>query len=427
MKTLIEAVTLVPMDGREPIEDASIHIDGQTIAYAGPREDAPGFAADSTIAGRNRIAMPGLVNAHTHVPMTLLRGLGTDLPLHRWLTEAMFPVEDRMTEEDIYWGSMLGIMEMIRFGATSFLDMYMFEEEIAQAVEKTGARAVLHRSILGTDQGDEYRIAESEALFRNWDGACDGRIRVFTGPHAEYTTNPEMIRKIVEHADKLGCGVHLHLSETQAEVDGCVARHGVTPVRYFENMGMFDRHAVAAHCVAITENDAEILERKGVYIAHNPISNLKLGSGVMPLFQGLLPRTALGTDGAASNNTLNMMEELRVAALLHKGAMRDATVMKAGQALAMATANGAQALGFDDVGALSQGMKADLILIKTTGAHAAPMHDSVSHIAYAAQGSDVSLTMVDGRIIYEEGQFSTFDAQEVIAQAKLCAKRLMGI
>lgn len=427
MKTLIESVTLVPMDGRDPIADASVQIDNAVITYAGEREAAPDFAPDRTIAGRGRIAMPGMVNAHTHVPMTLLRGLGSDLPLQRWLTEAVYPVEDRLNGEDVYWGSMLGIMEMLRFGVTSFLDMYMFAEDIAQAVEKSGIRAVLHRPIVGDDPADASRFAESEALFRDWNGACEGRLRVMAGPHAEYTSGPEVVRAVIAHADKLGCGINVHISETKAEVDGCVERHGVTPVQYFDNLGLFDRHAVAAHCVWMTPADAEILHKKGVYVAHNPISNLKLGSGVMPIHKELLGRTALGTDGAASNNTLSVFEELRAVALIHKGVTHDPTLIGTRQALEMATVNGARAMGLGDVGTLSQGMRADLILVKTTGAHATPMHDPMSHLTYGAQGSDVTLTMVDGHILYEEGQFSTFDAQEVIAQARLCVKELVHL
>jgi len=426
VKTLIDSVILVSMDGREPIQDAVVQIDNGIIAYAGEKEKAPGFAADRTISGRGRIAMPGMVNAHTHVPMTLLRGIGSDLPLQRWLTEAIFPLEDKLTGEDVYWGSMLGIMEMLRFGVTSFLDMYMFADDIAQAVEKSGIRAVLQRPILGTQEGDLYRIAESEELYKNWNGSCEGRLTVMAGPHAEYTSDPEMIKRIVAHADKLGCGINVHISETKSETEECIGRHGVTPTKYFEQLGLFDRHAVAAHCVWMTPDDAEIFARKGVYIAHNPVSNLKLGSGVMPIHEQLLSHTALGTDGAASNNTLSIFEELRAAALIHKGVTLDPTLIGAKQALEMATVNGARALALENVGALSQGMKADLILVKTAGAHAAPMADPLSHLVYAAQGSDVSLTMVDGHILYEDGQFSTFDAQEVIAQAKACAKELVG-
>lgn len=426
MKIKIENITLLPLDGRASVYNACIHIDSGKILYAGGVDTAPPWQAERTINGRGRLAMPGLVNAHTHVAMTLLRGVGTDLNLQDWLTTAIFPREDRLTPQDVYWGNMLGIMEMLRFGVTGLVDMYFPEDMLAKAVGETGIRAAISRGIVGAGAKDASKIEENVALYKEYNGAFDGRLHVLLGPHAEYTCDEEMLRMVVDASDKLGCGIHIHLSETAKETKECIECHGKTPTKYLADLGMFNRHAVAAHCVHITPEDALILADKGVYIAHNPISNLKLGSGVMPLHPHLLHRTALGTDGAASNNTLSVLEEVRMAGLLHKGVRQNPTLLPAKQVLTMACANGAAAMGFKNVGMLCAGMRADLILLDMDGPHATPAPDLTAHVVYGAQGSDVSLTMVDGKVLYEDGEYLTLDAQRVRSEATACAGRIGG-
>lgn len=424
MRTRIDDVLLLPLDGREAMEGATILVEDGVIRYSGRSEDAPAFQADRAIDGRGRLAMPGLVNAHCHVPMTLLRGVGADRPLQSWLFDCVMPLEDCLTAEDVYWGAMLGIMEMLRFGSTAFLDMYYPENQVARAVDEMGIRATLCRGMTGQGPADQEKLDDGVALYDEYHGKCDGRIQVMLSPHAEYTTTPEFIEMIIKEADRLGCGIHLHLSETASEHRECIERHGKTPARYFADLGAFDRHAVVAHAVHMDEEDARLLAQKGVYVGHCPVSNLKLGSGVMPLHPELLSHTALGTDGVASNNTLNLFEELRLYGILHKGVRQQPTLLPAEQALRAATVNGAKALGFTDVGTLAPGMQADLILLDLDGPHARPMPDVASYVVYAAQGSDVSLTMVRGEVLYEDGDFPRIDMEYTYAKCELAAKML---
>ncbi|MEG0766815.1 MAG: amidohydrolase family protein, partial [Clostridia bacterium] len=273
----------------------------------------------------------------------------------------------------------------------------------------------LCRSVVESSDGDDSRMREGIALVEHWHGAANGRIRCLMSPHAEYTTSPALIQRLIAQADRLGVGIHTHVSETQAEVAGCRARHGVSPVQYFAQLGLFDRPCIAAHCVVTDAADIRILAEKGVHVVHNPVSNLKLGSGVMPLPQMLSAgvQVCLGTDGVSSNNTLNLWEELRLTALLHKGVTNDPLAVSEAETLSMATRVGAQAMGFEKVGLLRKGFRADIILIDTTAPHWTPCLDPMANLVYATQGADVSLTMVDGRVLYQEGQYPGVDVQAI--------------
>jgi 5-methylthioadenosine/S-adenosylhomocysteine deaminase len=364
--------------------------------------------------------MPGFVNAHTHLSMTLLRGLGGGLKLQDWLEKKIWPAEDKLREGHCYWGSMLGLLEMIRTGTTAFLDMYFFMEETARAVEETGMRAVLSRGIIGNAPNYESAMAEGEALFQDFNGAADGRITVMLGPHAEYTNNEKSIRAVVELAHKLGCGIHVHLQETSSETAGCYARYGMSPAQRLEKLGLFTSHTVAAHCVAVSAEDVDILRRNGVSVAHNPGSNLKLASGIAPV-KALLDAgvvVALGTDGAASNDNLDMLEEARLAALLAKLRENDATALGAHDALKLATVNGAKALGIDSVsGSIEVGKDADIIIISESSPSLHPKIDEVSNIVYSASARDVSMTMVKGRILMEDFDVKGLDPEKIVREA----------
>ncbi|MDR3278148.1 MAG: amidohydrolase [Oscillospiraceae bacterium] len=381
------------------------------------------------IDGGGRLLLPGLVNAHCHVPMTLLRGYGEGLPLDRWLNERVYPFEDLMTDEDAYWAGLLGIAEMLACGVTSFSDLYNFCESIAEAVKVSGIRANLSRGLVSFDGGalrDSFRFAEAVRLIDGWHGAENGRILVDASIHAEYTSHEGFVRDLAAYAKERGVGVHIHLSETKKEHGECVANRGVTPAEYFARAGVFDSRVTAAHCVHVTDSDMELLRQYNVTAVHCPSSNLKLGSGVAPIPK-LLEKgvnVALGTDGASSNNNLNLFEELHLAAMLHRGAAMNPSLLPPAETLKIATANGAAAQGRGDTGVIREGYKADFAVLSLNKPHLTPVHDLLSDAVFAAQGSDVELTVVDGKILYRDGKFLTFDVSEAMEKSAAAARRI---
>lgn len=414
MKLLFDNVMLC---GLAPHEGRYVTVEGGYITAIDSVRPAGEF--DRVISGAGRLLIPGLVNAHTHAAMTLFRGYGEDLPLDRWLGERIFPAEDRLTDRAVYLGTMLSIAEMLAAGITSFSDMYFFCDATARAVAECGIKANLSRSIVSFDEGADYtsdaRVCEGIGLFREWNGAEDGRILVDLSLHAEYTNCAAAVRTVAEAAGKLGTRVHIHLSETEKEHRECIGRHGVTPTGFFLQNGLLDHPVVAAHCVHLTEEDRAVLAAHGATAVHNPISNLKLGSGVMPLIktQAAGVNVALGTDGAASNNRLDVLRELQTALLLAKGMSGQPDCITAGEALALATENGARAQGRADTGRIAVGARADLALLDLRGVHNMPLETPEAALCYSAAASDVCMTVVDGRILYENGAFSTLDVEKL--------------
>lgn len=350
--------------------------------------------------------------------MTLLRGWGSDLNLHDWLFTKIFPAEDRLTSEYVRVGSRLAFAELFRFGVTSIADMYFFMDDVANAAMECGARASLARSVSSTSgPNGSVGLREERELIDAWNGAGDGRIIIAVSPHSEYTTNDALNRELIALAREKRLPIHVHLSETRSETDECIARHGLTPVMYYKSLGAFDSHVMAAHCVYANDEDISVLTKSGAMISHNPVSNLKLASGVMPLPKMLDAGAlvALGTDGVASNNTHNLWEEIRLAGILHKGVSGDPTVVSPLQVMRMATENGAAGMGFADCGRLESGKRADLILLCDDKPHFVPCEDVPSALVYSAQGSDVTLTMVNGRVVYKDGEYKTMDAERDMA------------
>jgi len=428
MKLLIDNVSIIPMtEFNHIIEKGYIIIAEDTIQAVGAGT-APADSYDQKLDGTNLLALPGFVNAHTHAAMTLLRGYADDMPLMEWLEQKIWPLEARLTPEDVYWGTMLAIVEMIKSGTTCFADMYFFMDEVAQAVEKTGIRAVLARGMVGVGPENEQAIIESRALVKKWNGSSHGRINVILGPHAPYTCPPDYMGKVMDLADELQVGLHIHLAETAGELADSKKTYGQTPVAQMESLGLFNHSVLAAHCVHINEQDIEILAKYQVGVVHNPESNMKLASGIAPVPQLLnagIP-VALGTDGASSNNNLDMLQEMRTCALLHKVNTMDPTVLPAYQALQMATSNGAKALRLDtQIGKLEKGKKADIILCKLDQAHMIPRYDLIANLVYSGQAADVDTVIIDGNIIMQNRIIRTFDEQEVLQQSKQAAARLV--
>ncbi len=416
------------------IENGCLAVDGDVISYIGKEKPEGEFDDIRDFSGK--LLMPGLINCHCHNGMTLLRGIGSDLPLQEWLFDHMFPIEDRLTAEDIKAGAELAMMELIASGVTSYSDMYMEAWTAIESNEKIGMKMDVCRVVQSFDSTekpeDNARIRESIELFEKYNGAQNDRVRIDFAVHAEYTsTNPivsgyaERCRPYVEK----GAVMQIHMSETKKEHNECIDRHGVTPAGWFEKMGIFDIPTAAAHCVAVTDEDMQIMLKKGVSAIHNPTSNMKLGSGFAPipkmLDMGI--NVALGTDGCASNNNLNMFEEMHLAAIIHNGYTNDPVIMKPEQVIRMATVNGAKLQNRPDTGCLEVGKKADIIALDFNNKpHLYPCFDPMALIVYSAQATDVCMTMVDGNILYEDGKYLTLDPETVINNAKEAVKRLYG-
>jgi len=413
----------------ETIRDGFLAVCDDKIEYIGS-ERPENLVFDRLLDLEGGIVLPGLVNTHCHAAMTLLRGVGSDLTLQQWLFDTVFPIEDRLTPAMVKAGGELGLLEMIATGTTSFSDMYFFPTEMAESVLRSGIKANICRPVQSFDPNEQpkdcFRIGESLDLFRQFHNAGNGRLKVDFCIHAEYTCNPQVVEGYSALCKENSGRMHLHLSETVSEHETCIQKYGKTPARWFCDLGTFDSPTAAAHCVAVTEEDMAIFREKGVSPIHNPSSNMKLGSGFAPV-QRMLDlgiNVALGTDGAASNNNLNLMEELHLASVIHNGFHRDPTIMKAEDVLRMATVNGARLQGREDTGSLEVGKKADLIVLSTKAPHMLPAFAPIPTVVYAAQGSDVALNMVDGQILYEKGEFKTLDAEKIMADARQALKEL---
>ena len=425
----LQHVYAVTMDDRFTlIDNATIVVSDARILYAGPAAGAPAPKPGARLVdGTGKVALPGLINAHTHLAMTLFRGAADDLPLRAWLEEKIWPVEPRLTPEDVYWASLLGIAEMLRAGVTTFSDMYWHVESVADAVRESGIRACLSGVVFGTVPNSEAILTRAIARVKAFVDEGHPRIVPFFGPHAPYTVPAPMLRRIVEAASELGVGINTHLSETSEEVAQSLQAHGMTPIACMHQVGLFQVPTVAAHCVHPTEEEIGILAERGVGVAHCASSNLKLGSGIAPVPALLEAGIAvgLGTDGAGSNNTLDVMREMRLTALLHK-AGGDPTAVSAAEALRMATHGGAQALHLPALGTLEAGKLADIILLDFDKPHLTPAGRVVSNLAYAAYGSDVDTVIVHGEVLMEGRKLLTLDEERIRAKVNESAGRLFG-
>lgn len=433
MKTLFKNCDIITRENDKPvvIREGFLCVDGDTISYVGNTRPEGEFDTEKDMGGA--VLMPGLINCHNHCPMVLLRGVGSDLSLQKWLFDTIFPIEDRLTPAQIKAGTELAILEMLATGTTSFSDMYMEPKETIGAVISAGMKANICRPVQEFDPSGTYennfRAKESLALFDELHMAANGRIRIDFSIHAEYTCNANVVRGYSEECLKRGGRMHLHLSETKKEVDDCVKKYDMTPPEWFNSLGTFDSPVAAAHCVWLSESDMELLKEKNVSVIHNPTSNMKLGSGFSPTAEmlGLGINVALGTDGAASNNNLNMFEEMHLASIIHNGYTGNPEIMKAPEVLDMATVNGAKLQGREDTGSLEVGKKADIIAVSLDAPHMYPAFDAVNMMTYSAQGSDVIMTMVDGKVLYEKGEFLTIDRERVMYDVKKAVKDLYSL
>lgn len=423
MNTLIKNATVLLPDGTTPV--ANIAVTDDRIAAVGDVLES--FQADKVIDGTQHFAIPGFVNAHTHASMTLLRSYADDMKLMDWLEQMIWPIEAKLRSDDIYWGSMLAAVEMIRSGTTAFADMYGPDmERVAEVVEVSGLRGVLSRGLIGVAPDSDKKLEENAALYENYHGAAQGRITVMFGPHALYTCPPDYLKKIAAKAQALGAEVHIHMSETVGEIENCLKEYGKRPFAHVASTGLFENGTLAAHCVHLDDEDIDIIKKYQIRVAHNPGSNMKLASGTAPvprlLEEGIC--VALGTDGASSNNNLDMLDEVQLAALMHKVYTLDPLAVPALTAVKMGTEHGAQALSLHDVGRLQVGDKADIVLFSMHGAAWTPCYNPVSLLAYAAKSSSVDTVMVNGKILMENGALTTLDEERILFEAQKVADRL---
>lgn len=405
------------------LDDAFVVVEGETIASVTPTRPAGAFTQEIDCGGN--VLMPGLVNAHTHIPMTLMRGYGGGCDLHTWLNDWIFPAEAKLDGRAVRAGAGLALAELIASGVTTIADMYMHTTHIAQAVLEAGISANLscggvYFGAPGDFGPDTCKDCENQRILtEEFHGAGNGQILVDASIHGEYTSNVPLWQWMADYAQRKGLGMHVHVSETQSEHEGSLTRWGLTPFRILDRYGVWDTRAIAAHCVWTTEEDWAAMADKGVTCVHNPVSNLKLGSGVawVPAMKAAGVNVALGTDGVSSNNNQDMFEEMKFAAVLHNGVTHNPLALLPRDVLAMATRDGGRALG-RKTGVIAPGYTADLILVDFTRPHLTPCHSVTDHLVYSAHGSDVVMNMARGKVIYKDGTFLTLDLDQILAEVR---------
>lgn len=411
----------------------AVAVRSNRILAVGPADEIKGrYQSKHLLDYSDDLIMPGLINAHTHAAMTCFRGLADDLPLEVWLHEHIFPAERQINRDLVYWGTKLAIAEMFLSGTTTFCDMYLFADAVAQAAQETGIRAVVGEVLYdfpSTNYGSwENGLKFSENLILTWRN--DPLIQVAIQPHAVYTCSPELLRRCGELAGRLQTQLIIHLCETQQEVKDCRERYGASPVAHLHSLELLGPHLVADHGVVLSEADMELLAERQVAIVHCPESNMKLASGIAPVPE-LLRRgitVALGTDGCASNNNLDLFQEMDTAAKLHKVHLLDPTVLPAADVIRLATRGSAQALNlYRDIGSLEAGKKADLIVVDCQQPHMVPMYNPYSHLTYVASGSDVKTSIIEGRVVMQDRRVTSFDVQETMARVREIAVKIRAV
>ncbi len=392
-----------------------------------PPEDEEAFF--ETYDCNGKVLMPGFYNAHGHSPMSLLRGYGENLPLDRWLNERIFPFEDKLYGDAVYWGQLLSMAESIRFGIVSTSDMYYFIDDMVRAVVESGTKTNVSRAVtnFGQPVSESERFKDMIQTIQMYYGFDEGRVLVDACAHAEYTNDIPMLKAIADAAKEYDVRTHVHLSETKLETDQCIERHGKTPAEVFLETGMFDQPCTAAHCIYVNQHDLEIFRDKGVTVASNPCSNMKLASGMcnVPPMYDMGINVAIGTDSVASNNSLSFFEEMKVFALTGKVTSMDPASMTPQQVLYSATRAGALAQGREDCGLVREGYKADLIVVDVSGPNMWPNDDMANALIYSTDGKDVCLTMCDGRTLYRDGEFMTIDVEKTCYEAENAKQEIL--
>lgn len=422
---LKDILAVLPEGEKDIIRKADLYVEGNRIVSID--EEPEGFQAEKIIEGKDRLAIPGLINCHTHSYMSFMRNVADDLSFMDWLFGTIDPIEQKMTDEDTYWGACLAIIEMMKSGTTCFNDMQMNIHQTTRAVKESGMRAVICRGLVGSgdDEGGQMRLRQA---YEERDAArdCD-RLSFMLGPHAPYTCDEGYMRIVSEEAKKNHMRIHVHLSESESEIQQIKEKYGCSPIEMAERNGLFDVPAIAAHCVQITESDMEILKAKGVSVVTNPASNMKLGNGFAPVPEMLEKgiNVCIGTDGAASNNSLNLFHEMSLLALIHKGVKRTPQCISAAQNFRIATINGAKALGLsEEIGSLEVGKKADIAILNLNTPSLTPRNNLLAGLSYSANGSEVETVIIDGKITMENRRVLTMDEEVVYEKVNAIITRM---
>lgn len=425
MNILIKNVSAITMRNKdEVLENVNIYIRDKYISHIGA--ELSNFNADKIIEGKNLLAMPGLINTHTHISMVLMRNYADDVNLEDWLFNNIFPIEDKLIPEDIYYASLLAMIEMIKTGTTTFVDMYFFVDKTIKALEQLPMRAVICRG-LTSGENSENNLNEVIELSKKYKN--NEMLQIMIAPHAVYTCNKDFLTKCIKAAKENNLSIHIHLNESKSEVLNSIKENGLSPIKYVNELGMFDVNTLAAHCANTDDEDLRILKEKKVHVLNNPTSNLKLASGFARILdmknQGI--NVTLGTDGAASNNSLNMFREIHLASILNKALEDNPKAIPAFEAIKMATVNGAKAIKMEDkLGTLEAGKLADLILIDIDKTHLMPKNNLMSMVSYSMSGFEVDTSIINGNIVMEKGKITCIDEEKVKEQLKKCHKDLMS-
>ncbi|MEK7277604.1 MAG: amidohydrolase [Chloroflexota bacterium] len=431
MNVLIKNVDAITLNSDGTIlRGTTIAVEGKTIRAIG--DMPPDFKPDEIIDGYNHVAVPGFFNAHCHSPMTFERGWAEDLPLDRWFNERIWVAESALTADDVYWGAALAACEMIRSGCVAFNDHYFYMDRVAETVERSGMKATLTwcQFGIGADKEVGADLAGTLAFVDRWQGAAGGRIKTVLGPHSPYVCPPEFLREMSALAREHNVPLHIHLSESPEQMENSLKAHGRTPTAHLEACGMFDAPGgcIAAHALYLTDDDIAILARRGVTVAHCPITYMKLAMGVNDLSKLMAAgvNVAIGTDGPGSNSDMDMKAAIRFTPLLQKYHTRNAEALPGDLPLRMATSHGAKAMGFPESGALEVGRAADIALFDFDQPHLYPRHDLVANLIHSAKGSDVTHVIADGELIYRDGELLTLDEEKIMAEAERHARRMVN-
>lgn len=412
------------------VKNSFILVDGKYIKYIGKTK--PENYTGESYNGRGKLLTPAFVNAHTHSAMTLLRGYGSNLPLDRWLNDKVFPFEDKIKGKDAYYATLLAEAEMLRCGTASFSDMYFFCDNVCKAVSESKMKCNFSRGLTSFEYTslEKHRgFNEAISAYQAYHNSENGKLKIDFSIHAEYTSNENFVRAVANYIREFDTIVHIHMSETKKEHEECKLRHnGKTPAEYFFDTGIFDNKTLAAHCVWVEPQDIEIMREKDVSCSANPASNMKLGSGIANIYElkkaGI--NIAIGTDSVCSNNNLNILKEIYLTALLQKAIHFDATLISEKEVIKMATVNGYKAQGRENCGIIKENYYADLAVFDISKENMVPDTDTACNFIYSANGSDCVLTMVDGEVLYKDGEFKSIDIEKVKYEVQKSTSKILG-
>jgi len=413
---------LSPGDDSPAVNSSLIVQDGEIKSILEEVDQEETRSADKVVEGEGRLLIPGFVNTHAHLGMTIFRGYADDIALNKWLQDWIWPAEEELTPEEVYWASSLAILESIRSGVTTVSDMYFNMDRTARAIEKAGIRGLISYGIIAEelDESGKREIKTAVDLAENWDGAAEGRLKVALSPHAPYTCSSEVLRELSRISEEIEVPIHTHVSETEGEVEESHEEFGLSPVQRLEELGVLDNEVLAAHCVHLGREDMEILKEKDVVVAHNPTSNMKLASGAAPIeeLRQYGVKITLGTDGPGTNNDLDIFEEMRQATFLAKLEADDPTALSADETFKSATASEVEELGFSGLGRIEEGAKADLVGLRRDQPYWTPEYNTVSNLVYSAKSREVDFVMANGKPVMENGNVKTMDEEKILEKVR---------